>query len=131
MNEDKQVNTCKYKLPIDLEASVVYYSIEARMERENCKYVEIELRQMDEEDGQQILVVVRDLSRILKSQQRKIDDNYQEAIEANYSHEQMTPLNCIIGSSNIALMQFREKFEELQMVPKVAQEPSKLISENQ
>lgn len=26
---------------------------------------------------------------------------YQEAIEANYSHEQMTPLNCIIGQSKI------------------------------
>jgi hypothetical protein len=26
---------------------------------------------------------------------------YQDAIEANFSHEQMTPLNCIINNSKI------------------------------
>jgi hypothetical protein len=29
------------------------------------------------------------------------DMMYQEAIEANFSHEQMTPLNCILGNSKI------------------------------
>ena len=33
---------------------------------------------------------------------------YQEAIEANYSHEQMTPLNCIIGNSKIIQSRFIE-----------------------
>ena len=33
---------------------------------------------------------------------------YQEAIETNYSHEQMTPLNSIIGNSNIVLRRFLE-----------------------
>lgn len=33
---------------------------------------------------------------------------YQDAVEANYSHEQMTPLNAIICSSKIVRMRFRE-----------------------
>ena len=45
------------------------------------------------------LMTIRDITQIIKNQQRISDRMYQDAIEANYSHEQMTPLNCILGTS--------------------------------
>ena len=33
------------------------------------------------------LIMVRDLTSIIKSQQKLSDDMYQDAIESNYSHE--------------------------------------------
>jgi hypothetical protein len=33
---------------------------------------------------------------------------YQDAIEQNYSHEQMTPLNIILSSSSIIIQRFIE-----------------------
>ena len=44
------------------------------------------------------------------------DKMYQDAIEANFSHEQMTPLNCIINNSKIIeknLIESREQNKEL------------------
>ena len=38
---------------------------------------------------------------------------YQAAIESNYSHEQMTPLNSILGNSNILMKRFIEMQQEL------------------
>jgi len=37
------------------------------------------------------------------------DKMYQDAIEANFSHEQMTPLNCIFNNSKI----LRKKLDDL------------------
>lgn len=53
-------------------------------------------------------VVIRDITSILKAQQDIIDEMYQDAIESNYSHEQMTPLNSIMGNSKIAQKRFLE-----------------------
>ena len=53
-------------------------------------------------------IVVKDITSILKAQQEIIDEMYQDAIESNYSHEQMTPLNSIIGNSKIAQNRFLE-----------------------
>jgi len=39
---------------------------------------------------------------------------YQDAIEANYSHEQMTPLNSIIGNASVIQGRFLELHEVLQ-----------------
>jgi signal transduction histidine kinase len=39
---------------------------------------------------------------------------YQDAIEANYSHEQMTPLNSIIGNAAIIQSRFLEVHAALQ-----------------
>ena len=36
---------------------------------------------------------------------------YRDSIEANYSHEQMTPLNCILISSKIVLKRVIEEFK--------------------
>ena len=38
---------------------------------------------------------------------------YQDAIEANYSHEQMTPLNSILGNSQIVIKRFLELHQTL------------------
>ena len=48
------------------------------------------------------------MTNILKHQQRISDEIYQEAIEANYSHEQMTPLNSILGNSSNLISDFIE-----------------------
>ena len=38
---------------------------------------------------------------------------YRDAIEANYSHEQMTPLNCILATSKIVLRRILEMHKKL------------------
>ena len=38
---------------------------------------------------------------------------YSEAIEANYSHEQMTPLNCILSNSKVVLKRVIEMYKKL------------------
>lgn len=46
-----------------------------------------------------VLVVIKDLSQLLQQHLKYIDTMYQDAIEANFSHEYMTPLNSIINNS--------------------------------
>lgn len=53
-------------------------------------------------------VMIRDITNIVKSQQKLSDEMYQDAIEQNYSHEQMTPLNIILANSKIAVKRFIE-----------------------
>ena len=55
-----------------------------------------------------LLVFLQSLTTVLKQQQKKCDEIYQEAIEANYSHEQMTPLNSILGNTEIILDDFKK-----------------------
>ena len=45
---------------------------------------------------------------MIKGQQKLSDDMYQDAIEQNYSHEQMTPLNLILANSRVLVSRFRE-----------------------
>ena len=52
--------------------------------------------------------MIRDITNIIKSQQKLSDEMYQDAIEQNYSHEQMTPLNIILANSRIASKRFLE-----------------------
>ena len=54
-----------------------------------------------------ILINVRDISNFIKNLQNTTDKIYFDAIEANYSHESMTPLNCIIANSRIAQKRLR------------------------
>ena len=62
-------------------------------------YIEMNLNK----DPKQGIIEVRiqDISKIVKMQQSLSDKIYQSALEANYSHEQMTPLNCILSNSKI------------------------------
>ena len=48
-----------------------------------------------------ILINVREISNFIKNLQTTNDKIYLDAIEANYSHESMTPLNCIIANTRI------------------------------
>ena len=54
------------------------------------------------------LLVIRDMTNLINFQKNQSDNMYLDAIEANYSHEQMTPLNCIIAQSNIIYKRFKE-----------------------
>ena len=58
------------------------------------------------DDKTVLMVFCQSLTTVLKQQQKKCDEMYQEAIEANYSHEQMTPLNSILGNSGVILEDF-------------------------
>lgn len=46
---------------------------------------------------------IRDISNIIRGMRKFSDALYLDAIEANYSHESMTPLNSIIANSRIVM----------------------------
>ena len=46
---------------------------------------------------------MRDISNIIRGMRKFSDALYLDAIEANYSHESMTPLNSIIANSRIVM----------------------------
>lgn len=50
-----------------------------------------------------VLIKTRDVTRLLVGQQKICDNLYQDAIEMNYSHENMTPLNCILNNSHVVI----------------------------
>ena len=52
------------------------------------------------------LLIIKDVTQILRNQQKLSDKMYLDAIEANYSHEQMTPLNGILANSKIVYKNF-------------------------
>lgn len=52
------------------------------------------------------------MTAILKGQQKLCDQMYQDAIEANFSHEQMTPLNSILSNSKIVYHTLFKLMEE-------------------
>ena len=45
---------------------------------------------------------------MIRWQQKISDTMYQDAKEANYSHEQMTPLNCILANCKIVMRRYLE-----------------------
>ena len=68
------------------------------------RYYEIEISKINGIGNQfkdLTYINIIDVTTILKGQQKFCDSIYQEAIENNYSHEQMTPLNCINSNTNI------------------------------
>ena len=48
----------------------------------------------------------QNVTQQLSDQQKRMDKTYHDAIEANFSHEQMNPLNCILINSNIIQKRF-------------------------
>ena len=48
-------------------------------------------------------MIMQNVTTLLESQQQMCDKKYKDAIEANFSHEQMTPLNGILACSKIVL----------------------------
>ncbi len=52
------------------------------------------------------LLIIKDVTQILRNQQKLSDKMYLDAIETNYSHEQMTPLNGILANSKIVYQKY-------------------------
>lgn len=44
-------------------------------------------------------MIIRPVTTMISYQQKVSDEMYQDAIESNFSHEYMTPLNSIINNS--------------------------------
>ena len=86
--------------------------ISHRLLEAETKYFEFKIKRITFEVRSKpqdlLLMQVKQVTKLLKSQQRLSDEIYQEAIEANYSHEQMTPLNSILGNSGIILDDLRK-----------------------
>ena len=55
------------------------------------------------------LLTIKDISAPLIFQKKVLDQVYLNAIEANYSHEQMTPLNCIMGNTKIVIRRIEDE----------------------
>ena len=53
----------------------------------------------------------QDITEIVQLQQIKSDKLYKNAIQANFSHEYLTPLNSILSNSRILLQELK-KIEE-------------------
>ena len=56
---------------------------------------------------------ITDITIIIVNQQNLSNQMYLEAIEANFSHEQMTPLNTILNNSRIVYNRNNNIFESL------------------
>ena len=80
-------------------------------------YIEVNISKLKLKVGdceeQFMMVVVNPISNMIQNQQRISDEMYQEAIEANYSHEQMTPLNSILGNSSVVKEMLRLQIKQL------------------
>ena len=80
---------------------------------QNELYIELQLKKIDKKDlilkdksvnkEIKVMIIVNDITKIIENQQKLSDNMYQDAIEANYSHEQMTPLNSILMNSKLAI----------------------------
>lgn len=88
------------------------------LEVNDVQYFEFDLKKVslrvENKARELILVKVESVTRMLKQQQKLCDQIYQEAIEANYSHEQMTPLNSILGNSRILLEDYHQLVAQYQ-----------------
>ena len=60
-----------------------------------------------------LYVGIKNITNLIKHQHRLYDKMYLDAIESNYSHEQMTPLNCILANSKIIYRRLEKLFCEV------------------
>ena len=75
-------------------------------EEENIRYYEFDIRQKDvkeepsENEYQRNLIYlsIKDITELIKNLEKIKDQVYYNAIENNFSHELMTPLNPIMAS---------------------------------
>ena len=83
-------------------------------EKEIFSFFEFKFTEISElsSDSKMTLLKIKDITIPVSGQQKMDDKVYQEAIESNYSHEQMTPLNCILQSSFLLKVRFGDKFKK-------------------
>lgn len=60
---------------------------------------------------------MRDITSLIVNHQNCCDEVYQEAIENNYSHEQMTPLNPILSHTSLGKQRLIRLYSELLKIP--------------
>ena len=53
-------------------------------------------------------IFVQNVSQVIFLQQNLSNQMYHTAMEANFSHEQMTPLNSILSNARIILAKYKE-----------------------
>ena len=72
---------------------------------DHIRFYEFEIKQLQEENVQpnnnekMMFLSIRDITEMIKSLERIKDQVYYDAIENNFSHELMTPLNPITNCS--------------------------------
>jgi signal transduction histidine kinase len=54
------------------------------------------------------MLVIRDITYILRHEKSRIKSNFQQQLTATLSHEQMTPLNSILALSDIVHTQMKQ-----------------------
>eukprot|EP00347_Sterkiella_histriomuscorum_P003334 403364687 len=64
--------------------------------------IEIELQKINFEQQDSVLVIIKNISQLLQSENEKNVNRYQQMLTATISHEIMNPLNSIINLSGIA-----------------------------
>lgn len=71
-------------------------------EEQKQKIVKIEVNTLElSRDVRRQLLVISDISRILRYEQKKLQHNFQQQLTASLAHEQLTPLNSIVNVSQI------------------------------
>ena len=80
------------------------------------EYFEIEIRRLERQTADAVSaaqISVRNISGVIQNQQSLSDKLYQDAIEANFSHEQMNPLNSILVNSGLVYTRFARMIRQL------------------
>ena len=90
----------------DIDQTYKYYEIEMITTNKNNEKNSSGYIVSNSNNKNTLIIILRDISNVINNQQRLSDQIYQDAIERNYSHEQMTPLNCILNSSKFVSTQF-------------------------
>lgn len=85
---------------------------------ENIRYYEFEIKQIREgysnsDHDEMTFLNIKDITKLIVNHQNSCDRIYQDAIENNYSHEQMTPLNPIMSQASLGKQRFIKLFMEL------------------
>ena len=60
-----------------------------------------------------LMLGIQPVTKLVKQEQKRLRMMYLDAIEANYSHEQMTPLNSILGNSQNILEDFTKFISQM------------------
>ena len=60
-----------------------------------------------------IAIRARNITHLIKQQHKMYDEMYLEALETNYTHEHMTPLNNILNSSQVVQMETKSTYDQL------------------
>ncbi|CDW87830.1 pas pac sensor hybrid histidine kinase [Stylonychia lemnae] len=68
--------------------------------------IEVELFSIIFDDQQAILMLIKNISQLLKAEKQKNESKYQELLTATLSHEMMNPLNSIITLSGLVEQQY-------------------------